>query len=335
MINKEEVSNKYVIGVDLGGTFIKFGYARATGELLFRDKIPTRVSHGPETILSDVANKILEMIEKNGNKKEDVLGCGMGCPGTVDMEFRTVIFAPNLKWNNVNVKDTIEKLTGITTYIDNDANLAGLGEFWLGAGQGTHDFICVTLGTGIGGGIIINGNVLRGQNNNAAEIGHMTIDINGQQCSCGNYGCWERYGSATALVNRVLSKLSVSQSQRSKISSAVFDLCSNDLSKLNCEIIFEAARLNDPIAKNAVNLQIEYIAIGLVNLVYLFNPQKIVIVGGLANATEDLIKPVVDAVIKKAPKVSTNGLEITTGKLGGDSGTLGAVYLVLNEISKK
>jgi len=325
--------NKYAIGIDLGGTFIKFNYARADGEIIYRDKIPTRVTFGSSAILSDISSRILELMKKHGHGPADVIGCGIGCPGTVDLGFRNVIFAPNLKWKDVNVKDVLEKETGIPVYIDNDANLAALGEYWRGAGSGFRDFICVTLGTGIGGGIVVNGQLLRGQDNNAAEIGHMTIDINGSQCGCGNYGCWERYGSATALVERVLNILkTMNQAPRSAATrSIIFDLCSSDLSKLNCEIIFEAARQNDQVARNAVVQQTEYIAIGLVSLINIFNPQRIVMVGGLAAAGDALFKPVIDAVWKKAPKVSLKNLLITPGGLGNDSGALGAIYLVLKE----
>jgi len=322
---------KFVIGIDLGGTFVKFAYARSNGEIIMRDKIPTRVSHGADVILSDIAKKIDELIKSNGHAREDVIGCGIGCPGTVDADFRKVIFAPNLKWNDVDVKGKLEETAGLSVYIDNDANLAALGEYWLGAGRGVKDFVCVTLGTGIGGGIVVNGKLLRGVNNNAAEIGHMTIDFNGAQCGCSNYGCWEKYGSASALVARVLNFLSINKNQRSKIPSIIFELCSNDLSKLNCELIFEAARRGDPIAKSAVNQQIEFTAIGLINLIYIFNPNKIILSGGLSAASETLVKPVIETVFKKAPKVSLRDLEITISNLGNDAGSMGAIYLVLNE----
>ncbi len=321
----------YVIGIDLGGTFIKFIYASADGRILMNDKIPTRVSHGSDAILSDIAKKINDLIKKNGHDRQNVIGCGIGCPGTVDAEFRRVIFAPNLKWNDVDVKAKLEELTGLSVFIDNDANLAALGEYWRGAGKNLKNFICVTLGTGIGGGIVVNGKLLRGANNNAAEIGHMTIDFNGAQCGCSNYGCWEKYGSASALVSRVLNFLSINKNQRSKIPSVIFELCSNDLSKLNCEIIFEAARRGDPMAKSAVNQQIEFTAIGLINLIYLFNPEKIILSGGLSAAYEDLIKPVSETVFKKAPKASLQNLEIAVSSLGNDAGSMGALFLVLNE----
>jgi len=325
------LSSKYAIGIDLGGTFIKFAYATAAGEIILRDKVLTRVSHGAGTILSDVSDKICEMIKKQGHTAADICGIGIGCPGTVDAGFREVIFAPNLKWDNVNVKDTLEKQTSVPVYIDNDANLAALGEYWRGSGVGIRDFVCVTLGTGIGGGVVVNGQLLRGINNNGAEIGHMTIDLNGPQCGCGNYGCWEKYGSATALISRVLNFLTINQNQRSKIPSLILELCSNDLSKLNCEIIFEAAAKGDQIAKSSVNQQIEYIAIGLVNLIYIFNPQKIVITGGLTGAGDSLMKPLVETVFKKAPKVSLKNLEVCIGKLGVDAGVMGGIYLALKE----
>jgi glucokinase len=330
-MNENVPGAKYVIGIDLGGTFVKFVYARSDGEILMTDKIPTRVSHGSDAILGDIAKKIGEIIDKNGHGRENIIGCGIGCPGTVDSDFRKVIFAPNLKWNDVDVKAKLEELAGLSVYIDNDANLAALGEYWRGAGRGVRDFICVTLGTGIGGGIVVNGKLLRGVNNNAAEIGHMTIDFNGAQCGCSNYGCWEKYASATALVARVLNFLSINKNQRSKIPSIIFELCSNDLSKLNCELILEAARRGDPMAKSAVNQQIEFTAIGLINLIYIFNPNKIILSGGLSAAFEDLIKPVIDTVFKKAPKVSLRDFEIKVSNLGNDAGSMGAIFLVLNE----
>lgn len=330
-MSENGLGDKFVIGIDMGGTFVKFVYARANGEILMYDKVPTRVSHGADAILGDVANKINDLVIKNGHGRENVIGCGIGCPGTVDADFRKVIFAPNLKWNDVDVKGKLEELTGLSVFIDNDANLAALGELWRGAGRGVNDFICVTLGTGIGGGIVVNGKLLRGVNNNAAEIGHMTIDFNGAQCGCSNYGCWEKYGSASALIARVLNFLSINKNQRSKIPSIIFELCSNDLSKLNCELIFEAARRGDPIAKSAVNQQIEFTAIGLINLIYIFNPNKIILSGGLSAASDALINPVIETVFKKAPKVSLRELEITVSNLGNDAGTMGAIYLVLNE----
>jgi len=326
-----ELSGKYVIGIDIGGTFVKFAYAEAGGNILMYDKIPTRVSYGSDAVLGDIAKKIEELILKFGHKKEDIIGCGIGCPGTVDAEFRRVIFAPNLKWNDVDVKGKLESSVGLCVFIDNDANLAALGEYWKGAGRSSKDFVCVTLGTGIGGGIVVNGELLRGINNNGAEIGHMTIDLNGPQCGCGNYGCWEKYGSASALVSRVLGFLTLNQGQRSKLPSIIFELCSNDLSKLNCELILEAARRGDAIAKSAVTQQIEFIAIGLINLIYIFNPHKIIISGGLSAAGEMLINPVIETVFKKAPKVSVRDLEIVVSNLGNDAGVMGAIYLVLSE----
>lgn len=328
---EQNMSNKYVIGIDLGGTFTKFIYASTDGKIIKRDKIPTRVSYGEKAILDDIAKKIDELILQNNHLKEDIVGCGIGCPGTVDIEFRKVIFAPNLKWNNVDVKGYLESVLNLQVFIDNDANLAALGELWCGAGQNVNDFICVTLGTGIGGGIVVNGKLLRGINNNAAEIGHMTIDFNGPQCGCSNYGCWEKYGSASALISRVLNFLSINKNQRTKFQSIILDLCSNDLSKLNCEIIIEAAKKGDQIAQSALKQQIEYISIGLINLIYIFNPQKIILSGGLSLAYDDVVKPVIDTVFKKAPKVSLNNLEITVSKLGNDAGAMGAIYLTLCE----
>jgi glucokinase len=305
---------KAAIGIDLGGTFTKAMLADESGKPLESRKIPTRVTDGPETVISDMATLICEFLKAAKERKMEVVGAGIGCPGTVDDAFETVVVAPNLKWENVPVHRELEKLTGLKCFLDNDANLAAYGELRFGGGRGVSNFVSLTLGTGVGGGIIIDGELYRGSNNNAGEIGHMTVDLNGERCPCGNYGCLERYASASAIERRMKAMLERKPPASGKMEG---DLTAKD--------IFKMAADGDIIARNVILSASEFLGIAIVNLSNILNPEKIILGGGMAKAGEALITPVMKIVRERLYGSVASKITIEKSKLENKAGVLGGI----------
>jgi glucokinase len=322
------MTEKWLVGVDLGGTTTKIAFLSKYGELLHKWEIPTDKSENGKNIIVDIAKAIDRKLEELDQSKDKLLGIGMGAPGPVDMAKGIIYEAVNLGWDkNTPLKDLLEVETGLPSVIDNDANCAALGEMWKGAGDGAKDLVCVTLGTGVGGGVITNGDIVHGVRGAGGEIGHITVvPQGGFQCNCGKTGCLETVASATGVVRLANEKLDSTTTH-----SILRDL-RNEAEVISAKDVFDAARSDDELATSVVDQLAFYLGLALANLGNVLNPEKIVLGGGVSRAGDILLKPAVNYFEQFSfPTVRTStGLSIAT--LGNDAGVIGAAWLVKNKI---
>ncbi len=309
----------YVFGVDVGGTTVKMGLFAASGDLLDKWEIPTVTADGGSQILPDIADSIrAKMAEKNMNA-DQVRGVGIGVPGPVDQE-GVVHRAVNLGWTQFNVSEELSRLTGLSAKAGNDANVAALGEMWKGGGRGYHSLVAVTLGTGIGGGIIINGKLLSGATGAGGEIGHMhMIDDEEEACGCGNFGCLEEYASATGIVrlaNRILERTTGDSILRGE--------------DLSAKAVFDAVKEGDAVAILIAQEFGEILGKGLAIIATVINPEAIVIGGGVSKAGEILFEYIKPAFQKYVFHGSSDA-KFTLATLGNDAGIYGAAKLVMED----
>ena len=312
--------DRYCFGVDLGGTTVKLGVFKTDGEVLDKWEIPTIKENNGSQILPDIANSILAKMEEKNIAKDDVVGIGIGVPGPVDKD-GFVNKAVNLGWGGkVDLEGDLVKLTGIHTKGGNDANVAALGEVWKGGAEGYDDVVVVTLGTGIGGGIIVDGKILVGSTGAGGEIGHIHIeDSEPDVCGCGNYGCFEQYGSATGIVrlaNRRLAKDEEASVLRN--------------TEISAKSIFDALKDGDKVAGEIVELYGEYLGKGLAAVAAVTNPQIFVIGGGVSKAG-DVLLPYIQKNYVKYVFHASRDAKFALAKLGNDAGIYGAAKLVLDD----
>lgn len=318
------MTDKWLVGVDLGGTTTKIAFLSTYGEILYKWEIPTDKSDSGKHIIAHIAKSIDAKLEQLDVKKEQLIGIGMGAPGPVEMRRGIIYEAINLGWSeNTPLKDLIEMETGLTAVIDNDANCAALGEMWKGAGNGAKDLVCVNLGTGVGGGVITNGEIVHGIRGAGGEIGHITVvPKGGYSCNCGKTGCLETVASATGVV-RVA---------REKLKSSTEDSVLRDLKVIGSKQVFDAARTGDSLALKIVDQLAYYLGLSLANLGNAVNPEKIVIGGGVSKAGKTLLEPVMNYFKRFAfPKVRTS-TTIDIATLENDAGVIGAAWLVKNAL---
>jgi glucokinase len=313
---------KYIIGIDLGGTNIKAGLVKAdTGEVVTSTSIKTESEKGIEDTFSRIANLVETILKENGIEKSNVQGVGMGIPGPV-MHQAVVGFFANFPWEkDVDAKALLEGKIGIPVKVDNDVNVIAAGEAWLGAAKGYKNVVCLALGTGVGGGIIINGNLVDGFRGAGGEIGHMVVEADGKLCGCGHKGCLETYCSATGIIREATSRLTVNKKNK------VWELIDGDITKLEAKHVFDAAKAGDEFAIDLVNYLVKYLAIGIGNLMNIVNPEAIVIGGGVALAGDILFNPLKEEIKKTALAVAINGVKIVPAVLGNDAGVVGAAAL--------
>jgi glucokinase len=272
-----------------------------------------------------LGNKILSFINENKMQNNEIVGLGIGCPGAIDSENGVIDYSNNLKWSDVPIKEILEKITGLKVKITNDANAAALGEAYFGAGKEASSVILLTLGTGVGGGIIINGKVYEGNQGKGAELGHTIIEINGRPCTCGRKGCLEAYASATALIS------DTKEIMKKNPDSLMWKLVNYDIDLVNGKTPFTAKLQGDTYANEVINQYINYLGEGILNFCNIFRPEIIVLSGGIAQQGKDLLDPLIshceknDYGFKGTPKV-----KITTAKLGYDSGIIGSASLFIN-----
>ncbi len=309
---------KYAIGLDLGGTSIKFGICSEDGKIIKKFKQPTRADQSDMIILDDLAAAAKEALVYAKSKKLNIRCVGIGTPGTVDVERGHLTGnSPNFKfWNDVPIKTNVEERLGIPVWVDNDANLMAYGEASYGAGIGRKDIVCITLGTGIGGGIILNGALFRGSDFAGTEIGHMSICYNGIPCRCGSYGCWEKYASATAMI-------------------ANYNKSNPDLPVTNASEIFVKYDENEQCAVEVVNEEIKMTAVGIANLVNIFNPQLIIVGGGISEVGDWFIDKISRHVGLLAIAPAMKNVKIVRAKLGNKAGLLGAAAFAMQMEKQK
>jgi glucokinase len=322
---------RYILGVDLGGTNIVVGAMPEDGsrEIAFRSS-PTRASEGEDS----VTERIIQMIEdviavtsaETGAVREDFIGVGVGAPGPLDREKGIIITAPNLGWKMFPLRDRIQAATGLHITLDNDANCATLGEAWTGAAKGAKNVIGVTIGTGIGGGIIIDGRLYHGASDIAGEVGHMTIDANGRRCKCGNYGCIEAYASGPNIALRAVEAL------ESGAESSLPSYVGGDLSKITAQTVYQAAQAGDELGLEVVHDTAKFLGAAVAGLINIFNPEAIVIVGGVTLAGESLFTPLRREVSRRAFKPAVKVCRIVPGELTGVAGVYGAARAYVEQV---
>ena len=309
---------KYVFGVDIGGTTVKIGFFSTEGELLDKWEITTRKDEGGAYILSDIAASIESKLSKDGIDKVDVKGVGMGVPGPVKDD-GTVIKCVNLGWGVFNAAEELASLLGLPVKAGNDANMAALGEYWQGGGKGYKNVIMVALGTGVGGGIIINGKMLAGVNGAGGEIGHMTIDLDEQDvCNCGKKGCLEQYASATGIV-RLANRALQTSTKSSKL---------RELKYISAKEIFDAAKGGDNLASELVEEHGRRLGLALANVACVVDPEVFVIGGGVSKAGDILINTTAKYFQEYSFHACRNTkFELAT--LGNDAGMYGGAASIL------
>lgn len=310
---------KYAFGVDIGGTTCKIGFFETSGKLLDKWEIKTNTANNGESILSDVAQAVDNKLAQEGISKDEVQGIGIGVPGPVKSN-GVVNRCVNLGWGVVNVEDGLGNLTGLKVKAGNDANVAALGEMWQGGAKGSRDVVMVTLGTGVGGGIIIDGKVVAGFNGAGGEIGHITVNNDEiEACNCGQYGCLEQYTSATGIVRVAKRKLDKSADETSLRS----------IENLTAKDIFDAAKANDAVALGLVDEVCQILGAALSNIACVVNPEIIVIGGGVSKAGDILLDSIQKHFAESAFHACRDTKFALAG-LGNDAGMYGCVQMLLD-----
>jgi glucokinase len=315
------MANKIYMGVDLGGTSIKVGICDENGKLLHQMEGPTEAEGGPEVVIKHIADYVREIVASSSYDWDQVAGIGAGIAGFLDIEEGVVKLSGNLGWRDVPVKKMLEAQLGKTVKIDNDANVAALGEAWGGAGAGIPNLVCYTLGTGVGGGIIINSKIYQGSKGVAGELGHISIvpDLEAIQCGCGQMGCLETVSSATGIIR--MAKDAVERGDKTTLS--LFEV-------IQAKEVFEAAKLGDEAALRIVNRAAFYLGKSMATLAVILNPQRFILGGGVSKAGEILFQPVREIFKKYTPEPAQEGVDIVPATLGNDAGVIGAAGLNLH-----
>lgn len=312
----------YRIGVDLGGTNIAVGVISEDLKIVGRGVKKTNCPRPAEDIFDDIAAAVQIAMLDAGITINDVVSVGVGTPGTVNKENGYIEFANNLDFKQVPAKEMLEKRIGKPVYLDNDANCAALGEAVAGVGKGSKNFVAVTLGTGVGSGIIIDGKIVNGNNYAGGEMGHMVICVDGERCNCGRRGCWEQYSSATALIRQTIDAMKRNQD------SVMWEIVENDMEKVNGRTAFDAMRAGDAAGKEVVDNYIYYLAAGITNIVNALQPEFICLGGGVANEKENLLAPLRKYVDRERySRYSNKQTKIVSAELGNDAGIFGAALL--------
>lgn len=310
---------KYYIGIDLGGTFIKGGIIDDEGKIIVNDKVPTESDGGSETVLKNIASLCNSLLKKANMTANDVEGIGMGVPGMIDSERGEVIYSNNLGWADFSIAKELEQLVGLPVRIANDANVAALGETKFGCGKDYNNTVMLTLGTGVGGGIIINGKLFEGNRSAGAELGHAVIVAGGEQCTCGRCGCLETYASATALIRDTKRAMLANKD------SKMWEI--GDIENVNGKTPFDYYDVDES-ARKVVDNYIEMLGTGIANIANMFRPEAVILGGGVCKQGDDLIKPV-QAVLDRDIYAGTKGpqVKVVTAMLENDAGIMGAAAL--------
>ena len=312
----------YRIGIDLGGTKIAFGLVSEDGTLVKKTAVDTDRGATAEELTELMAKESLKLIDNCGIGRDNVKSIGIGCPGACDNEAGILILTVNLPFRNTNIRKIFARFTDIPVYLANDANCAALGEALFGGGKGASTCVAVTLGTGVGGGVIIDGKIYTGFNGVAGELGHMVIRKGGVKCGCGRKGCFEAYASATAVIRE--TKIAAKKHPESLIN----ELCGGDLDKVNAKTAFDAMRAGDKTGTALVKRYIKDLGEGIINYINIFQPEVILIGGGVSKEGEGLLKPLRRYVYRYSYGADLlPRTRIEKAKLGNDAGLIGAAML--------
>ena len=322
---------RYIVGIDLGGTNIGVGTVAEDGSTIHAvASMPTHSEDGADAVVQ----RIIEMAHAtiDATRREvpgaEIVGVGIGSPGPLDTRSGVVLLTPNLGWVNMPLRARVSDGLGLPAALDNDANCAVLGEWWRGAARGTRYAVGLTIGTGIGGGIIVDGRLYHGISDIAGEIGHMTIDTSGRHCKCGNYGCLEAYASGPAIALRAVEAI------ESGAETTLPDYVAGDLTQVTAQTVYLAASEGDELAQEVVRDTAVYLGAGVANLINIFNPEAVVIVGGVTLAGARLFDPLRREVSRRAFKPAVQICRILPGELTGTAGVYGAARAFCEQVEK-
>ncbi|HEX5520543.1 MAG TPA: ROK family protein [Longimicrobiaceae bacterium] len=319
----ETGAKKWIAGLDLGGTNIRAGLVPFEGGEVqgLRDQ-PTDAQRGPKFVVDRMVemleSSIAEVLETHGGTRDDIVGVGIGSPGPLDRDTGTVINTPNLGWRNFPLRDLIANAVRLPATLDNDANCATYGEWWLGAGRDVDTLVGFTLGTGIGGGIVLDGEIYHGISDVAGEIGHMTIEAHGRRCKCGNYGCLEAYASGPAIARRAVEGIEAG------VETMLPGLAGGRLEDISAATVYEGVVAGDDYATEVMRDTARFLGAGIANIINILNPAMIVIAGGVTRAGEHLFGPLRSEVRRRAFRSAEERCEIVAAQLPGTAGVIGA-----------
>ena len=311
------------IGVDIGGMSIKFGLVDDENHILAKKVIKTRLDVEPEEVIKEMGETAISLLQENKYTVEQCRGLGMGSPGTIDDKAGVILYSNNFNWEDVAIIPELKKYLDVPMGIANDADAAALGEVVAGAGKGSKNAILITLGTGVGGGVILNGEIFHGPLSGGCELGHTVIEADGVQCTCGRKGCLESYASATALMRMARDAV------KKYPDSMLAELCETDPEKINGKMPFDAQKAGDQAGCEVVDTYENYLSIGIANFINIFRPETIILGGGVAAQKEYLT----DELQRRVNTMCFGGehgqiAKITTSELGNDAGIIGAANLV-------
>jgi glucokinase len=324
-----EGSRFLTLGIDLGGSKILTAVVDPQGRMLSSDENITPATKGREAVIQSILDSAHRALEQAGVAISAVYAIGVGAAGISDPEAGILFTSPNLPgWRDVPLREIVQEKLGKKTFLINDANAAALGEFCFGAARNVRNFIYITLSTGIGGGIVIDGKVYTGAIGVAGEVGHMTIDYDGPICNCGNRGCWEMLASGTALAREAKRRI------REGARTSILEYAEGDVEKVTAQVIHSAAERGDSLAKELIAQTGYYVGVGLANLINIFNPELIVIGGGLSNMGDMLLEPAFKVAGERAYGEAFQAVRFASAELGRNSGVLGAAAFALQEMRK-
>jgi len=316
--------SELIIGVDLGGTNAKTAVVTRDRRVLAKDSRPSEAEGGPEAVMRAMVDSIDAALKQAGASRSDVLAAGFGAPGPMNWQTGIVYSPPNLPgWKDVPLAAEMRKRLGFPCFIDNDANVACYGEFWLGAGQGADSIVLLTLGTGVGGGIVVFGQLLRGIDGTAGEIGHLKVMRDGRMCGCGSRGCLEAYGSVTGMVRTAVEGINEGRK------TSLLKMAGGDVSKITGKMISEALAAGDEFAGWVMKETATWLGLGISSLVNLLNPEKVILSGGMIAAGEALFEPIRATIKANSFEVPARRAQIIPAGLGADSGVIGAAGVAL------
>lgn len=316
--------SRYIVGVDLGGTNIKSAIVSEEKKIIVKTSVPTPTQEGPKAIMDAMAFVVRDLMNKEGITTQDILAVGIGAPGPMNWQTGVVYSPPNLPgWHNVPLADEMQKRLNVPCYIENDANAACFGEYWLGAGQGCECIAVLTLGTGVGGGIVVFKKLLRGIDGTAGELGHLKVQRDGRLCGCGSKGCLEAYASVTGMVRTAQEAIEKGKK------TILTEMCNNNIQSITGKMIFQAVEKGDELAKEVFHETAVWLGLGIASIVNMLNPERVILCGGMIAAGDVLFNPVRETVMKNAFEVPAKRCEIVPAGLGEDSGVFGCAGCAL------
>ncbi len=308
----------YYIGIDIGGMSVACGITDENFNIIYKDSVPTEAKKPGEEIVADIIGLVKKVMDKVNAKEADIKSIGIGAPGMLDRENGVIVRSSNINFRNTEIRKLINEQINVPVYVDNDANCAALGEAVSGSTKEVNNSVMITLGTGVGGGVILNKKIYSGFNGHAGELGHTVIVYDGEPCGCGRKGCWETYASVTALIRQ--TKKAIEENPESILAKSVDG-------EVNGKTAFDAMRAGCPVGKKVVEQYAKYVAVGITDIINILMPEMIAIGGGISKEGDALIKPILEEVTINMYKKMAVPTKIVTATLGNDAGIIGAAAL--------